>query len=176
MFHIGQQICLWGVKFSSNPGLIQVEKEILVTVVEEKTGVNYKGSTVCSSGQSIRGIDRDSGDIFEKHWHSWPDELFPFYLESQWNHEKGDKHLSLLLLEAVSVYNDIERHQQKGNTEFLLLGPDGNPIEPMGHVVKCEVHNLFSYQSKIWTDDPCARCRMEKKNTSNHWSSNLSAA
>jgi len=161
LYRIGQHICLWFIDTLSNPGVIRVTKEVMVTITEEKTGVPGEISGKPIESQSLRGI-ADDGTIFEKHWESWPESQTSDYI-SQWS---ADNRTGWdIPFEAFRLYNEFLRGKKR-NSNLQLIGPDGNEIKPKGdNLFHCEKHDRYELDEST---RECFYCRMENRRANDH--------
>ena len=155
-YAIGQKVCLWQIKVSC--GEIRVLKEIIVTITDMKTGVPGQWSREPMSLQSLRGLGND-GQLYEKHWNSWPEAQTRDFIE-QWSpHKEGENYW--IPQEAVYVYDTVSRNnklQSQFSGEIRLVDQTGQLIKPKGDVVYCEEHDRYSHAG-----DECFWCHIAKQ-------------
>lgn len=154
MYVVGQKVRLWGIKVS--PGLIEVTRDVTVTITEIKTGVPGEFSRTPSRSQSLKAV-AENGTVYEKHWESWPESQTNTF-QGVWSHRKDDGEY-WIPREAVSAYNEFTlfmRDRKDSNVRYV--GLDGNPITPAGEgVVRCEVHNHYMFAH----DSTCFWCAVD---------------
>ncbi len=156
LLKVGDRISLWLVDFFTTPGTIQITREILVSITEEKTGAPRQFSREPSSFQSLKGIG-DDGRLYEKHWESWPESQNADFTE-RWSQSYENNSL-VTPFEAYRIYNDVAR-VNRVKQALRLLGPDGSAIKPNGDkLAHCKTHDMYSYESEFFTEQ-CLLCRM----------------
>lgn len=141
IYRIGQRVNLWQTGVFPGERLTRVQRSVVVNITEVKTGTpgEFSGSPV--SLQSLRGMG-DDGQIYEKHWDSWPESQTNDFSD-QWSFRR-DGHW--IPLEAVSAYNRFVREgKERFKVVDRIVGPDGNDIIPKGDVLHCMEHDQYHH-------------------------------
>lgn len=144
VFKPGDVVCLWGVKHEG--GQIIIHKEILVTVMEVKTGVEGLPKTY----QSLRGMTED-GRYFEKHWRYWPGVEIKLHERHHWSESSDGDSGKWVPQEAVNVYNLAPKNRVK------IVDLLGREIKPKS-AAYCKEHDRYSFAG-----EKCLYCPIDTK-------------
>lgn len=159
MYKIGQKVCLWDLEFSFENPAVRVSREVIVTIIEIKTGAPGEFSRQPVSSQSLRAVAED-GTEYDKHWESWPESQTNTFT-SHWSFRR-DNGQFWTPREAMHVYNEFSDAKKK-YPELQLVGIDGKLIKPTGDaLVYCDKHDSYEYESTQWTPN-CFWCRLDKQ-------------
>ena len=135
-----------------------VQKEILVTITETKTGVLGEWSQKPVALTSLRGIG-DDGKTYEKHWEYWPESQTRDFI-GQWSMrddgEDADKYWTPK--EAIYAYNELRSANKRNKKKLVRTDCNGNTITPKGDIIYCEKHDEYNHQG-----DTCFHCYMESR-------------
>jgi hypothetical protein len=152
MYYQGMKVCLWEIKHQS--GTLVVLDEVVVEIIETKTGALGEWSKTPTNSQSLRARSEDGREFF-KHWERWPESQTCDFL-GQWSlrdDSKGDKGDPFWAPhEAVYVVNQInhenKRRKNRSEEEIKLFRHDGTEAIPSGDIGLCEEHNEYFHKGQ----------------------------
>lgn len=149
VFKPGDKVCLWEVKSELLEGRITILKEVVVTIMETKTGVEG----LPKNYQSLRAMTED-GQYYDKHWRYWPGTVVKLNEKHHWSGclSGGSEGGKWIPQESVSVYNNAPKDRVK------IVDISGKPIFPK-EAKFCQQHGVYYYPD----DDTHIICNKDKK-------------
>jgi hypothetical protein len=164
----GKRICLWQMHIDIERKLAIVLHEVIVTIMEGKTGAPGEFSGEPSRNRSLKAAS-PKGLLFTKHWNYWPEAQLNDFVD-QWDMridgmdkdgnpaEEGSFDSFWTPKESESEYRLAKHHG------FKVVDIFGNPMIPKRDIIHCSTHDSYDISGRV-----CIKCYLESRPASNQW-------